>query len=453
MKVIDSQKNDKLLERFFCDYIEFLVNEHIEYCVVGNYHSLPSYTENDIDIWVGDTSKAQLLLDKCARKHMLSLYLRNDTANGSNNYFYNETDNSLSIIKIDLMHECAFKSILPIMERDVFLENRSVYKQFNVLNQLHETYLHLMYPLIEFGIVKEKYKDKILQYRDNRQFQELIKENLDEQLVKLLITHLNNEDWQSIVKLKNKIRINLTKRMFLNLSGRRVSIFLNLSRSIFNRLFIYKNGVVVCLTGLDGAGKSTIVGRLLDESNHYFIKNKSSKFYWRPFLLPKISDIVGKDSGEKILASGRRSLKMSSNYKIVYLVKYLYYILDFIFGYFKYAKNSKTGGMILFDRYHFDNIIYPERFGFYASKKLMRIFDKIIPQPDVKIYLTASDITLYERKREIDLDIINEQKKMYSDEISKAKNFQEISTDQTVDIAYREVLLSILREMESRYKK
>ena len=159
-----------LLLKFFSQ----LNNESIEYCVVGNYKGLPEYTENDVDIWVDDTDKAGEILLSLAKGIGLKLYILNKTANGTNNYFYVKTRNGIEIIKIDLMCETAYKSILPLVTSNLIKSNREKYKGFFVANDLIESVMHLLYPLVTFGEVKEKYKEKLYTFSKSPEYVDLI---------------------------------------------------------------------------------------------------------------------------------------------------------------------------------------------------------------------------------------------------------------------------------------
>ena len=82
----------------------------------------------------------------------------------------------------------------------------------------------------------------------------------------------------------------------------------------------------------------------------------------------------------------------------------------------------------------------------------MRILDRfIIPQPDLVFYLTANSKTLYERKHEIDIDVIKNQKLSYDFEINLRKNIITIDTSGTEHNTFNKILLKCLEKMSYRY--
>ncbi len=446
------KKDNNILEKILTQYFNVLEDNNIKYCVIGNYEQLPQYTTNDVDFWVEDKEKAEKLLLSLAKELNIKLYMQNKTANGTNNYFYYKHDNrSIEIIKIDLMSETAYKSIIPIVKSEVIQSNRKKYKNFYVANELIEGIMHLFYPLVTFGIVKEKYRDKIFTFISNDKYKHEIINMLGINEGQNLISNIENSAWSDIEKDAKKIKNIFIFKTLKTFDLKRVKIVVSFISTIFNRVFT-KNGLVISFTGIDGAGKTSIKDYFVENSEKFFTKDRTKEFYWRPFLLPRVATVIKSQGQKEVLDnSGRRVIKKTFITKIKNYLKYFYYILDFIFGKIKYFKTSHTGGFVVFDRYHFDNVIYPERFGFSANKNFMRFIDKwIIPQPDLLFYLTANSKTLYERKYEIDIEEIDKQKKIYDKEISIRGDIITVHTDGTFEDSKNEILLLSLEYMSKR---
>lgn len=438
-----------LLKQFFG-----ALSEHeIDYCVIGNYHGLPDYTSNDVDVWVNDVPQAESILLALAKDCGLVLYMRNKTANGSNNYFYRETtQNDFEIVKIDLMHEVAYRSIIPIIESDLIRANRKLYNSFFVANDELEAVLHLIYPLVTFGIVKEKYREKLKMYAQNTRFVSCVRDVLSLKLAEKILRAVNSSDWGAVERTSNAVRARLMLRALLSFGGARAKIVWDFLNSLARRS-IQKNGIVVAFTGIDGAGKTTIKDALVQHSNKFFPKQNCVQYYWRPFLLPRISAFFGgRGQVEEYSQRGVRVVNSSAIGKLKGLLKYFYYVLDFNIGQAKYFRVSHTGGLVVFDRYHFDNIVYPERFGFVVNKNMMRFVDRyFIPQPDMLFYFTASTDSLYNRKMELAKEEIESQKSAYESEIQGNGNVYVICTDGAMDDSLNAVLLACFRKMSERH--
>lgn len=429
-----------------------LAKQKIDYCVIGNYHDLPYSTSNDVDIWVSDVRLSERALLSLSRGCGLALYMRNVTANGSNNYFYHETDNGVDLVKIDLMREVAYRSIFPIIESGAIMKNRQIYRSFFVASEELEAVLHLVYPLVTFGGVKDKYRSKLVNQVQNSRFVSCLQSVLGMELADAMLLAIGSEDWSLVERMAGDIRRRLISRTLLSFNIARTKVFVDFLRSIANRM-LKRNGIMIAFTGIDGAGKSTIKNELVQISDRFFPKNRCSQYYWRPFILPRISAILGgKGQKEEYHDNGVRVVHGGFVGGVKGFIKYCYYVADFIIGQAKYFRVLHTGGVVVFDRYHFDNIVYPGRFGFVANRTLMRLVDRyLIPQPDVLFYFTANTNTLYDRKKEISKDEIESQKSMYENEIRLNGRICQIHTDGTMEESFDLVLVTCLRRMSARY--
>jgi len=449
-----TNKSHKLREVLLA-YFKELKAQNIKYAVIGNYEDLPDYTENDVDVYVSNHALAKKILYTIAAGNGIQLYLANNTAVGSNNYFYFYGGDAIEIIKIDLMIETAWISLIPIINAEVIEENIIEYKNFHVVSKELESCMHLIYPLVTFNIIKDKYKNKLSVMAKNDLFAHYLDCIVGSRLANMLITMLSDKKWDDIEKSSRKVKKKILSKFILKmitLNGEKR--FFLFSKTVIERLF-NQNGLLIAFAGVDGAGKTTIINQLAFDSERYFIKGKTKKFYWRPFLLPRLALLFKKQdsNNEEYDILGKRIYQNSLKNSFISFVKYLYYVLDYIFGRILYLSNIKTGGLVIFDRYHFDNIVYPERFGFSVNHSFMRFVDKwCIPRPDILFYLSADSNELYERKKEISVEVINSQKKRYKAEISSNGNIIEIDTGKSFRDTNKTIILRCLETMAKRYK-
>lgn len=449
-------KSKTILEDIILHYFEALRRHKISFAIVGNYENLPKSTENDVDLWVDNPNFAKKLLDKIAKQQDVILYLCNQTANGSNNYFYKITGKEqYEIIKIDLMRETAFNSFMPIVNKKQIENNLTIYNNLPVVNRQLESCMHLLYPLLHFKKIKSKYKLKLHEISLDKKFQKELSTIIGTYNCKIIVSHLQNKDWESIENMEPVLKKCILKNFLWDLRHfERFLIFFYHVKSIIFRL-VRRNGIFIAFTGIDGAGKTSIIYNIETMSDKYFLKGKTQNFYWRPFLLPRIAKIFGGSTDENEVYnrnSGRREVSKSFLVKFVSHFKYMYYVIDFIIGKAKYLNNLKRGGLVLFDRYHLDNVIYPERFGFRLSKKLLNIFDNfVIPKPDLIFYLTADTKILYQRKKEISEAEINKQKFQYTNLINEKKNVRIIDTGNKLEICTNKIIYEVLKFMSKKY--
>jgi len=440
------------LNKLFTSLISAFDDNGVDYCVIGNYENLPDSTDNDVDFWVDNILDAEALLLDIALNNGIKLYMQNKTAIGSNNYFYKVENNKIELIKIDLMTETSYKSCFEIVSSNTIKNNRSRYNGFYIANSQVECVMHILYPLISLGVVKDKYKTKLKEMVSDYHFIEILTECVGLENKDIICSSVSSEDWGLIIDHRRKITSFVILKTIKNLGRNRAYIFFRFFYSIFYRV-IKKNGLFIVISGVDGAGKSTLKERLMVLSDSYFTKSRSRDFYWRPFLIPRISSLLKVEGGaEVVMNTGVRKLPMGFFHLAKYYIKYLYYVVDFFFGKIKYYSSLHRGGLVLFDRYHFDNIVYPERFGFSVNKIIMRFIDKlIIPQPDILFYFTGNPETLYQRKKEISINDIVVQDKKYRSELRHKKNSKIIYTDKTIQETEFDVLMICLKHLSERY--
>jgi hypothetical protein len=215
-----------MLRDLLLKFFDRLKTCNIAYCVIGNYDGLPDYTENDVDIWVDDFVAAEKILHRTAKELFLKLYLHNKTANGSNNYFYfNRRRQPVEIVKIDLMIETAYKSLVPIVNGKLIEKNRTVYKNFLVVDEVLEGIMHLLYPLVSFGIVRDKYKEKIYKLNEVDKFQHYLESIVGQKYCILLGSLIKDNNWHGIEMMSGSIKRYLIVKMFAKIDVLRIRIF------------------------------------------------------------------------------------------------------------------------------------------------------------------------------------------------------------------------------------
>ncbi|EKD46962.1 MAG: thymidylate kinase-like protein [uncultured bacterium] len=175
------------------------------------------------------------------------------------------------------------------------------------------------------------------------------------------------------------------------------------------RRFVTPTGLFVVVLGPDGSGKSTLVNALLNDLQRAF--RRTWRFHWRPGLLPKLgggsSTCLQTDNSKSTAASPPKKAKYG---KAVSLLRYGYYLLDFILGYWAvvYPRRAQTT-LILGERWYYDVIASPERYGFNLPQWLLRFGKLLIPLPDLTILLVADPENIHARKPELSPDEIKEQ--------------------------------------------
>ena len=175
------------------------------------------------------------------------------------------------------------------------------------------------------------------------------------------------------------------------------------------------SGFFLVLIGPDGCGKSTITTRLLTIMNRGY--RRTWHFHWRPGLLPRLG---GSRKSEQE-SDGPSPPSTVSKYKgPVSLIRFIYYSLDFILGYWLriYPGKAQTT-FIIGERYFPDVIVHPARYGFSTPHWLMRFTAFFIPDPDLVVLLSNDPMEIHQRKAELDPETIASQLTAYENEIPR----------------------------------
>ncbi len=169
-----------------------------------------------------------------------------------------------------------------------------------------------------------------------------------------------------------------------------------------------RRGFTITFSGVDGAGKSTIIQEIKTILEHKFRKNVVVLRH-RPSILPILSAYKhGKEKAEQIAADtlprqGKNQSTFSS------LVRFAYYYFDYLIGQFYIkVKYHWRGYAVLYDRYYFDFIIDSRRSNIDLPKGLTRFFYKFIYHPPLNLFLYADPKIILQRKKELPSESIVE---------------------------------------------
>ncbi len=167
-------------------------------------------------------------------------------------------------------------------------------------------------------------------------------------------------------------------------------------------------GEIITFSGVDGAGKSTIIEKVKTTLENQYRKEVVVLRH-RPGILPIISAIKhgGRKKAEKA-ASERLPRQGKNNSLISSLLRFAYYYTDYMVGqvyiYFKYVLRGKT---VVFDRYYFDFINDSKRSNIKLNKRFLRSLYSFILKPKLNIHLSASPRLIRQRKQELDIETIH----------------------------------------------
>jgi len=325
-----------------------------------------------------------------------------------------------------------FSDIDILLKREVairlvyYLKNHSLVSQFSTLNQSHMITIFMVTregKMLSLDLIwKLKRKalefmnvDKALNFTLKNDFGVKTLTDMDTKHFLKCFYGLNNSDipvkyshffTSEYPNLQSKQELLLSiKKMpqnkYLNGFLNKCNYFMDYFRRI-----VHQKGLIITFSGVDGAGKSTIIERTKELFEKKFRK-KVVVIRHRPSLFPILSAItLGKEQAEKNAANnlprkGNNSSFLSS------LLRFFYYFFDYLIGqFYVYIKHVLRGEIVLYDRYYFDFINDSVRSNIRLPKSLLKLGYWFLLKPQLNFFLYADPEIILSRKRELEADTI-----------------------------------------------
>ena len=427
----------------------------LNYCVLRNYLELPDAFGNDIDLLVdkADLNQFKYILTAEAEKSGLKI-VKNVRRFGYESFWFCSYRLS-SIIHFDIWTRIDVKGICWLDTKSI-LERKKLYNNIIYIpDEVSSGIMLLLKDVLQTGKFRSKYIHDINEvYLNNQEkcFHEL-RLILGFTHSQLLCNALDSGNWDYLDNNAAKIKRSFYFKALLNNPLRAIYGFFNFLAYHFLAAFSASNGIFIVLVGPDGSGKSSMYNYLMKECNELF---KVCKYYHgRFFIIPSLGDLAKGRLNRKKEKSPDFAIVIPENEDVPYstlktLIYVLYYYFDFLLGYLPVIKSRKYGQMIVFDRYFYDYIIQPS----FAKcpKLLLRFLARIIPEPDLLVYLKCDPKIIQSRKPELKIDNIIQQQKTIETHFSNYKNFVAIDTLRDVKIAGQELLGIIKQNMIKKRK-
>ncbi|MFB0924249.1 MAG: hypothetical protein QMB65_03035, partial [Vicingaceae bacterium] len=164
---------------------------------------------------------------------------------------------------------------------------------------------------------------------------------------------------------------------------------------------VYRKGMVITFSGVDGAGKSTIIEIVKNRLQTKYRK-KVVLLRHRPGILPILSAIKHGEKKAEQIASVTLPRKGKNNNVFSSVARFGYYFADYMIGqvyvYFKYVLRGK---IVLYDRYYFDFINDAKRSNIQLNRSFVKALYRFVFKPKLNFFLYADAQTILARKQEM----------------------------------------------------
>lgn len=397
--------------------------ESIQYCVLRNYSELPYSYDHDIDIYVSKNDRVRLkkTLKRIAESHNI------DLIQTYRNYQYETiiltyfSDKGIEFIKLDIWWGITYRGINYFSNREI-LENITTKRGVKVLNSNYSTKLIFLKDVIHNKrIIKSTDVEKVTSMiQSEKKFQRMFKK-LPKDLLEQRCT-FTIKMYRMLLIAKHLLRNNVLLLYSIP------SYFVLRVRNLFRWNFIV-------LIGPDGSGKTT---------TYEFIKMKVEKILYDEVIYKHgrfkfykdLNEIFNKRSKTNEYTMGN----VNSRGKFREYLKIIFYLPDYILGYFYILIQSARNKLVIQDRYFYDYLYQPE----YDSlnKKLLRLLSHVIPKPRLLLFLDCPPGRIHNRKPELSVDeIFRQQNKIKM----IFKNYLRVDTGDIENLDYS--LLMIIKKV------
>jgi len=307
-----------------------------------------------------------------------------------------------SFVSLDLIHSLQRK-LYKLLDENTLLE-KVIHKNENirVLSPIHDfEFTFLFYQLNKADFpMKYFYVFSKLSMSRRKELTSYINQKYD----------LNQENIESLMDYTPHIFKKIMKKLSQQTVNQGLPKVYRLRSYILDTLVDLKKkrGFIVTFTGVDGAGKSTIISLVSTKLSEKYRK-KVVLLRHRPSILPILSSYThGKKEAEirtleKNPRSGNNTQFLSS------LLRFLYYLTDYVVGqFYVYVRYVLRGKIVLYDRYYYDFVCDAKRSNIVLPSWITKTFFALICKPKINFFLYADPKVILKRKQELDKQTIIE---------------------------------------------
>jgi len=421
------------------EFLTYLLNTGVRYCLLGNTDKLPEEISSDIDIVISLEKFKNIysVVNKFCKQYGCSIVQIIEYAFNARHFvLVFETDQpGYHLLQIDFCSSYGYGA-KEFTTADILLQNSEFRAgKFWTLRPEYEFFYYFLKKTVKESINEEQFC-----YLQN------VLSNSSENINAVLGDYFSGT---TAVVIKDLFDNNDFDQLKSKLKSFRHELFANSSFNLSNYLLAKWNrikrvcrptGLTVCFLGRDGSGKSYVSDNAVLSLRLVFPCQHKIHLY--PGLI-----FSNQKKGSKI---HEPHAQRPRNY-VLSLLKLMLFFAEYTVGYLiKIFPLKIRSGLIIFDRYYHDILIDRIR---YRQAKMMNptlAVASLIPSPDLCFIIDATSEVVVKRKGELTFEKAEELRKSYLNFAATHKNSIIIGNSDESEQANYQVQKSVLTFLNKR---
>jgi len=435
-----------------------LASQDIRYVVLRNYEGLPDNVEHDIDLLLDeiDLPRYRFLLRMTAEACGWRIVRVESRYGFWKCYLYNPDVSGRRFLQIDAFCPQHYRGIPWFPTSDV-LSARQRREIFYVPAAGHEAMDLVLKELLGSGRVKRRYVPRIvtLLQSDSERFKLATSRTVGQEVASALLHMCRQADCNALDQQASSLRFALALRAWRRQPWAQ---FVRSLRFIWGHIVKYMrpSGFFICLIGPDGSGKTSVADglcRAMDWTRFQKVHYHHGRFSILPEL-KKIRQAVARSLRRYVMGTNKEQHHLFPNrpHSPMRAVSYLlYYTLDYLLGHILVLHARANGELLICDRYFYDYMI---QWTFRSLPDwLPWLLARLIPKPDMVVFLSSSAEVIYSRKQDIPIEEMEHQIAICRKLVSRLPNACTVEGDTAVPDVVNRVIDIMMVHMGARESK